>query len=104
MQEQITKLFVEFNYPINEPDKVELKSNIKHHLVSDIICDFLQSQTGKGADSSPPQDRDIYFIRLELDLTNDSFTSFSNCGNLGLRDGILMDIIRRLPSSEAKEL
>lgn len=93
------KLFVEFTYPINEPGKFKYESNIKSESLADIVADFIRSQTGAGVDNSPANEKDdVYTIRLTLDLSDDSFGCSHNCGNKGLRDGILMDILNRLPN------
>jgi len=58
-----------------------------------IVSRFLDTQIGKGEDESPREDRDEYRIRIELDLQVDTFTVYSNCGNKGLRDGILLGFV-----------
>jgi len=82
-------LYVDLTYNL-KADSVKCQSNIKDHLMSDLLLDFLRTQIGKGADESPPADRKNYHVRLGLDLSNDSWTvQYDDCGNLGLRDGII---------------
>jgi len=61
-----------------------------------IIDNFLRIQMGAGVDNTPANRVDIYNISIYLDLSEDIFTSTHNCGNKGLRDGILMEVSRRL--------
>jgi len=57
----------------------------------------LRTQIGKGKDISKPNtDSDLYVIDINLDLSYDTFYCKSNCGNLGLETGILLDVIQRI--------
>lgn len=89
-------LIMAITYPLKEPDKFKIEGNIKPERHVDIIADFLRDQAGVGVDNTPPVKADVYNITLRLDLTDDSFQVRSNTGNLGLRDGILLDILQRL--------
>lgn len=89
-------LFIDIKYPVEKPQDFKIESNIKEEKRADILMDFLRSQMGAGVDGSVPNEHDVYHIRIELDLTEDTFRASSNVGNLGLRDGILMDIVKRL--------
>jgi hypothetical protein len=84
---------IEFNIKTN---KAKFDTNIKKDKLSDIIATFLQGQMGAGSDPSKAIERDVYKIRLELDLSDDTFSSSSNCGNKGLRDGILYACVAQL--------
>lgn len=97
MPNQNEPLFIEITYPIDQPDKFTITGTIKSEKHADIIADFLQLQVGKGADDSPAKELAVYHIRIELELENDTFKSSSDTGNKGLRDGILMDVLSRLP-------
>jgi hypothetical protein len=68
----------------------------KHEAISEIIEAFLSGVIGAGVDNSPPISRNVYNIRLDLDLDGDVFHVTSDCGNLGLRDGILLAVLRDL--------
>jgi len=89
-------VWVEFTYPLNDPDKFSWEGDIKDERLSDIVCDFLRSQLGAGEDDSPPNELEEYKIKIAVDLSEDRFMVTSNCGNKGLRDGILQDIAARL--------
>jgi hypothetical protein len=68
----------------------------KPEAISEIIEAFLMGEVGAGVDNSPANEREVYSIRLDLDLDGDVFHVTSDCGNLGLRDGILMSVLRDL--------
>ena len=60
-----------------------------------IIEEFLRTQIGKGEDFSPANKVDEFTISILLDLSHDIFTVKHNCGNKGLRDGILQRYITK---------
>jgi hypothetical protein len=72
-----------------------VETNIKDEHVPEIIAEFLRTQLGKGADARVPREGSICRIRLDLDLSEDRFSAKDDCGNLSLRDGILLDVVRR---------
>lgn len=59
-----------------------------------IVGEFLRSQIGKGVDNTKANDLVVYNISIYLNLSDDSFTCTDNCGNKGLREGILMTYIK----------
>ena len=63
---------------------------------AEVISDFLRTQIGAGRSYSKINDKDVYKIRLELHLENDSFNVSSDTGHKGLRDGILGYILSKL--------
>jgi len=86
-----TDITIKIKYDVIK-DKFDVETNAKnpHELVSD----WIRSQIGKGADSSQSIQSDIYNITLTVDLSQDVFTVNHDCGNKGLRDGILMHYMR----------
>ena len=54
-----------------------------------IISDFLRTQIGAGVDKNPTNNQAIYTILINLDLSGDIFSVSHDCGNKGLREGIL---------------
>lgn len=88
-------LFLKIDYGI-EIDKFHYCTNIKEDYVSEITADFLRSQIGEGADNSKAEDQDIYEIDIFVDLSYDTFHCRHNCGNKGLREGILMRFLSKL--------
>lgn len=79
-----------------ETGKFEIDSNIKPEHQAEIVSNFLRNQMGAGKDKSTPNKLDVYHIKLELDLSDDSFGSLHDCGNKGLRDGILLEVLGKL--------
>ena len=74
--------------------KFKVKTNCndpKDHLVSK----FLETQVGKGKDDSEAVERNIYNIKIGLDMSNDTFYVSHDCGNKGLRDGILLHYLSK---------
>lgn len=95
-------LKLEINYNVAN-DKFDYVSNIRPELVKDIVAEFLRMQIGKGADLSESDERDSYSVSISLDLSHDHFSVSDNCGNKGLRDGILMCFIKSAIIKEVKE-
>lgn len=90
------RLNIRITFPIDKPEEFKIETDIKDELVAELIGEFLREQIGAGKDLSPPDRREIYTIHLQLDLSGDVWYCKHDCGNLGLRDGILMDVMRRL--------
>lgn len=85
-----------FNKPVDGP-RVVIHTNVKHDLVGDMLGDWLQDQLGRGADDRKAEDKkEVYKIRIEIDLSFDKFTISSDTGNAGLTCGIVLDVTRRL--------
>jgi hypothetical protein len=86
-------LFVELKYDINK-DSFDISTNMKKEAVPNIVENFLRSQIGAGEDNSEPNKLDIYNIKIKVDLSDDTFLVNHNCGNKGLRDGILLRFLK----------
>lgn len=95
------RLQIDYNLP---EDAFTCQTNVKKSKVGDIVTNFLRLQAGAGEDRSERQERDRYRIDLELDLRNDSFRCRHDCGNLGLRDGILLRFVGKFDRNEIKGL
>lgn len=89
-------IYIKLTFPINEPEKFKIETNAKPELVGDLIGDFVHAQVGEGADERPANQHDVYHIDISVDLTDDTWRSSHDTGNLGLRDGILMDVLQRI--------
>ena len=94
MKEKAVILFIDLKYPVKNQKNFTCESNITTEKQAEVIREFLRSQMGAGRDESKPIIKDEYHIRLELDLSNDSFTCQHDTGNKGLREGILMQVAR----------
>ena len=79
-------------YNISEGD-FKIQTNARARAIPEIISNFLELQIGKGKDNSKAINRDEYIIKIELNLHNDVFKCSDNCGNKGLRDGILLTFL-----------
>ncbi|KKN19846.1 hypothetical protein LCGC14_0941720 [marine sediment metagenome] len=74
-------------------DTFVVNSDIKPEMRREVLADFIRSQIGAGKDDTPVVERDVYTIKLQLDLSDDTFYVEHDCGNKGLRDGILMHVL-----------
>lgn len=80
-----------------------IQSDIKPEHWAEVLESFLQLQIGKGADDSPATDKATYRIHLQLDISDgDQFFSSHDCGNKGLRDGILMGTLAQVRAGLVK--
>jgi len=73
--------------------KPRITTNIKREHWGEILTGFLRSQMGKGEDKALAVERDQYEITIQLDVSTDTFYVKHDCGNKGLRDGILMEVL-----------
>lgn len=86
-------LFLELEYNVGQ-DKFEYNSNIADEHIPNFISNFLQTQIGKGKDEREANEHEVYIIRLELDMSNDTYFVSDNTGNKSLRDGILLHVVQ----------
>lgn len=85
-------LFIRITYDLKK-DESRIRTNIQSESVDDVLTTFLSTQIGKGEDKRKPARRQVYHINLEVDLSYDTFRVSHDTGNLGLRDGIIMQTI-----------
>ena len=85
-----------------ETDECSFESDIKPERQAEVLGDFLRMQVGKGEDKTPPVELKEYRIRLTLDLADDTFRVTHDCGNLGLRDGILLHALHQLQNGKER--
>lgn len=71
-------------------ETVKIGGNAKKEAVEELLADYLHSRVGAGKDETPPEKRDVYHIILGIDLSDDSWFVEHNCGNKGLREGLVM--------------
>jgi hypothetical protein len=93
------KPYIDIEYTIG--GKYKIKSNIKNKCILDLLWDFIERQLGKGSDGKEPIKRDVYHIRIRVDL-NDIFVFKSDTGSNALTLGIIMDVADRIGGKEAK--
>jgi hypothetical protein len=94
-------VYLNITYNI-ETDSFTFESDLKPERRADVLEDFLRLQIGKGKDETPPADLKEYHIRLTLDLTCDMFHVRHDCGNLGLRDGLILHAIHQLQKGKER--
>lgn len=95
----MSKLTLTIDFTIgeeNEEDTFELGGTIKKEGAAEIIESWLRSQMGAGADSSEPKQRKTYHLEIDWYPSNDRFVCRSDCGNKGLRDGLLLYVLKEL--------
>ncbi len=83
-------------------ETVQIKTNAKRSVVAELIGDYIHAQVGAGKDESPPIQRDVYNIAIGVELDDDSWGSSHDCGNKGLREGILMRVLQILDKEPSK--
>ena len=87
IQEDIVHIKLHIIYDIDN-DTFEIKGNALYP--KNTVKNFLRTQIGTGKDFSPPNNKSKYNIVIDLDLTDDTFYIQDDCGNKGVRDGILL--------------
>lgn len=82
----------------------KIDSDIKREYWGEIIEDFLVLQMGYGKDPATATDKPVYRIHLQLDVgDDDAYYVESDCGNRGLRNGILMDTLTKIHNNTVEE-
>lgn len=89
----MSDLVIRLKYDIQN-DKFDITSNVKEKSIPNIVANFLRSQIGSGEDNREANKLDNYNITIELNLESDTFKVTDNCGNKGLRDGILLRFLK----------
>ena len=85
-----------------EADKAEIRTNVKREKVADLLGEYLHTIVGEGKDTAPSEEREVYEISLMLDLANDAWSTKHDCGNKGLREGIIMAVLALLRDRPGK--
>ena len=92
---------------------VSLKHNVTRELygvftdmnvegAKGVVEAFLSTQIGQGVDNNEANDLDICTVKLRCDLAYDIFFCTDDCGNRGLRDGVLVFFLKTLEKSSEK--
>jgi hypothetical protein len=93
---------IEMDFTVKD-ESVIIRTNAKHEKVQELLEDYLHSIVGAGKDSAPPETRDIYKIAIGVELAaGDVWGSSHDCGNKGLRDGIIMRILALVAEKSSK--
>lgn len=94
-------IFIEMTFTIKD-ESTTIRTNAKHDKVIDLLEDYLHAQVGSGKDATPMVELDVYNISIGVELGEDSWGSSHNCGNKGLRDGIIMRILALVADGSPK--
>jgi hypothetical protein len=89
-------IILDILYPVNEPDNTVITTNAKKDAIEEILENWLRGQMGLGADTSKPDMKDEFRIRIGVDLSSDTFYATSDTGNKSLTCGIVRDVFGRL--------
>jgi len=73
-----------------------LGGNVKPSRIKGLVEDYLRTQMGQGEDPTEANEIDCYEIDISVDLSHDIFKCRHNCGNKGLREGILLYLLKKL--------
>lgn len=88
---------VEVEYDIkNDKFTILDTTTAKKEALSEIIENYIRSQIGSGENASKPIEREVYHIKVALNLDVDSFRVTHDCGNDGLCLGILLNLLQTL--------
>lgn len=66
-----------------------IQTNAPHERVGELLEEYLRSIMGAGGDTTPFDQRERYVIKLGIDLGDETWQTMHDCGNQGLRDGII---------------
>lgn len=85
-------VFIELEYNINSGKCKILNTNIKKERIDGFLEEWVMDQIGRGRDSNSPVIKDTYRIKINCDLTYDTFYTESDTGNKGLTAGIVKQV------------
>jgi hypothetical protein len=91
----MSRLYIRVLYNLAEDD-FSVTSDIKDSSLKDILGEVVRSKIGAGKDECAPEEREVYEIKCGIDLSDDSITTSSDCGNKGLETGLLMELLTRM--------
>jgi hypothetical protein len=81
-------LYIHITYDIKK-DKPSVKTNVRKDSVDDLLMEVLRGQIGTGVDPRKAEEREVYHVKVRINLESDSFSVSDDTGNFGLRDGII---------------
>lgn len=90
-------IYLKVIYPVGNPGEFRVETNADE-AVCELLRDFVFSQIDKS--DSETNYVDVYEIEIGVDLGDDSWRTRHNCGNKVLRDGILLDVVRRIEENK----
>ena len=78
-------------------------TNVRRDYIDELLSDWVRNQMGRGEDNSPAVERDVYRIRIDVDLSDDTFRARADTGNKGLTAGIIKTSLGKWKFSSALE-
>ncbi len=86
-------------YDAKDDSKCCMYTNVRVEAIQEVLENYVQSQTGSGNGKESPGfvDRDLYTVKIGLELEDDVFYTESDTGNKGLTVGIAMHFLTLLP-------
>lgn len=89
-------LLLDLKYDVRTSEFIHVYSNLRNSgRLESFIMNFLRGVLEKQRDYTPYEERNIYTIRLGLNLEDDLYWCDHNCGSESLRDGILIQFIMK---------
>lgn len=93
---------IEMTFTVKD-ESVVIRTNAKYEKVQDLLEDYLHSIVGSGKDPAPMVERDVYKIVIGVELAEgDAWGSHHDCGNKGLRDGIIARVLSLVVDKSSK--
>lgn len=88
-------LTIDIEYNI-KTDEHEISGDINDAGVKSVLETWIMGQVNTGKDESPAENRDVYHIQIVWYPEDDTIKCSHDCGNKGLREGILMTVFSRI--------
>jgi hypothetical protein len=77
-------------------DRFSIKSNVADERIMSLLECVVRNDVGAGVDNSPRNEQSAYTVRIDWDLSNDSYVTTSDTGNKSLTTGIVMYAMKLL--------
>lgn len=93
------RLTAKIIYPLTGTPSI--LTNVRQERVAELLTDWLRAQMrGQGPDEHAAEEREVYQITISVDLTEDTFFTWSDTGNEALTTGIVAQVIRLVESGQ----
>ena len=92
-------IIFEIKYDLNT-EKFSVSGNVNREWLEEIVDTLIRNEIGKGEDSTEANKLDLYVIKFYVDLSEDIIKVNDNCGNKGLRLGILGQLLSNIDTVE----
>ena len=94
----MSSLYVEITFSLEHYPDYQIKTDVRDDKISDFLTGYLQEIVIGGVmiDEGGTEGRDPYTVKIELDMTTDTYTTTSNTGDDGLTTGIVLLVVAKL--------